>query len=369
VSPGGGGYPFPTTGRVWDALGVYESTELVRDLCKAKTGRRPSAAKAREIASHFAQARQYFRSAEAAGALVRPLLLYYGAMALARGLVLFLDPGLSKVAAGHGLGADGWADLNAKPDAVPDLAVSVHASGTFPELLRVTGNADRTKIPAEDNPFEIGVESPGASPVPAGTDLTLREILGQIPDVRDVYEHTFGEHGGRVRCEVLAVNRISGRDDEGFAWVGVVETRAGLPNQKRVADGAFGGDADVAGAQVDDYLYFAPDRGGQNVRHFRFNTSYDREPSSYDAIGLPVARDGDGQLCLKLPTAGGVVLSNLLSLYLAAYASGMLVRYHPGYWTTVAGGGKGDKMGPIISAAASAVEERFPGLVLGELEP
>ncbi len=45
------------------------------------------------------------------------------------------------------------------------------------------------------------------------------------------------------------------------------------------------------------------------------------------------------------------------------------MRYHPGYWTTVAGGGEGDRMGPIVSAAASAVEERFPGLVLEELEP
>ena len=69
---------------------------------------------------------------------MRPLILYYGAMSLARGLVLFLDPGLSKVASGHGLGADGWADLNTAPKAVPGLAVSVHASGTFPELARVT---------------------------------------------------------------------------------------------------------------------------------------------------------------------------------------------------------------------------------------
>ncbi|MDP9485504.1 MAG: hypothetical protein M3Q49_06890 [Actinomycetota bacterium] len=217
-------------------------------LCKANTGRTPKTMKAREIASHFAQGRQYFQSAEAAGALVRPLILDYGTMALARGLVLFLDPGLSKVAAGHGLGADGWADLNAQPDAIPDLAVAVHANGTFPEFARVTKNADRTRIPAEDNPFEIAVESPGPSPLPAGTSVTVREIVAQIPDVRGVYERTFGEHGGRVRCEVLAVNHISGRNHEGFAWVGVVQTRAGLPDQQRVADGAFEGVPDVAGA-------------------------------------------------------------------------------------------------------------------------
>lgn len=171
---------------VWRALGIYESTETVRRLYQEKTGRRPSAAKAREIVSLFSQGREYFRGAAGAGELVRPLILYYGALSLARALILFLDTKKSKVAGSHGLGADGWADLNTESEKVPGLPMTVHASGTLPELWRVTNNADRTRIPAEDNPFEIDVTSKGTNPAPVGAGLTIKEALGQIPDLREV---------------------------------------------------------------------------------------------------------------------------------------------------------------------------------------
>jgi hypothetical protein len=46
----------------------------------------------------------------------------------------------------------------------------------------------------------------------------------------------------------------------------------------------------------------------------------------------------------------------------------MLVRYHPGYWMAVVGHGKGDAVAPVLAAATSAVGERFPRLVLEQLE-
>ena len=49
-------------------------------------------------------------------------------------------------------------------------------------------------------------------------------------------------------------------------------------------------------------------------------------------LQMPVAVSASGEQYLKLPTDDGVVLSTLLALHLAAYAAGMLVRYHPGYW-------------------------------------
>ena len=94
--------------KAWAALSLYESSELVRRLAKERTGREPGATKAREIAAHFSQGREYFRSAAGAGELVWPLIPYYGAMALARGAALFLSPRKSKIEAGHGLEAHGW---------------------------------------------------------------------------------------------------------------------------------------------------------------------------------------------------------------------------------------------------------------------
>jgi hypothetical protein len=122
--------------KVWAALSTYESTELVKRFGKERMEREPNTTKAREIAAHFSQGREYFRNAIDASELVRPLILYYGAMALARGASLFLDPSKSKLIRGHGLEASGWQDLNAKPEAVPGLPVEVKGEGTFPELAR-----------------------------------------------------------------------------------------------------------------------------------------------------------------------------------------------------------------------------------------
>ncbi len=102
-----------TGNRVWEKLSLYESAELVKSLHKCKHGKDVSDSRAKEIASLFAQAHEYFRSAEEAGQLVRPLILYYGAMALARGSVLFLDKG-STPAGTHGLKEEQWQDLNAQ---------------------------------------------------------------------------------------------------------------------------------------------------------------------------------------------------------------------------------------------------------------
>jgi hypothetical protein len=71
-----------------------------------------------------------------------------------------------------------------------------------------------------------------------------------------------------------------------------------------------------------------------------------------------------GEEYLKLPSSSGVVLSSLLALPLVAYAAGMLVRYHPGYWAALKGKRNGDAIAPVLSAAVSAVEERYPALIL-----
>jgi hypothetical protein len=63
-----------------------------------------------------------------------------------------------------------------------------------------------------------------------------------------------------------------------------------------------------------------------------------------------------------------VVLSSILAFYLACYAAGMLVRYHPGYWLLVVGRTAGDAMAPILSAASSVVEEEFPRMILQKRE-
>ncbi len=87
--------------RIWASLSLYESTELVRRFVEERADEKLDEAEAREIVAHFSQGHEYFRSAAVAGELVRPLILYYGALSLARGAVLLLSPRSS--IRGHGL--------------------------------------------------------------------------------------------------------------------------------------------------------------------------------------------------------------------------------------------------------------------------
>src|SRR4051812_22739279 len=103
----------------WGRLALFESRDLVSQRFRALHGRNLKVEKAFEIIASLAQGREYFRSAHGASDLVRPLLLYYGAMSLARGVVLFRDVSLrASGISGHGLTADGW--LGSFPQGVED---------------------------------------------------------------------------------------------------------------------------------------------------------------------------------------------------------------------------------------------------------
>ena len=145
----------------WASLSMYESTDLVKRFAKQRKGRSPNTAKAREISAHFAQGREYFRSASGAGELVRPLILYYGVLALARGAVIFLDQTKFQLESAHGLDASGWVDVLSKPRKLPEATVRIENGGTFPELARVTDNMERVRVPRPPVSRGSGCREPG----------------------------------------------------------------------------------------------------------------------------------------------------------------------------------------------------------------
>ena len=76
----------------WYELREFETRDITSRSYSARHSKNLTAAKGREIAASFAQAREYFRSALEAHPTVRPLLQYYGVSTLSRGLVLFMSP-------------------------------------------------------------------------------------------------------------------------------------------------------------------------------------------------------------------------------------------------------------------------------------
>ena len=113
---------------------------------------------------------------------------------MARGAMLFLNPNKSKVRGAHGFDASSWPDLVTRPGAVSELPVSVEEGGTFPELARATGNSEWTKVYSHGMPGVADALALGTSPtrLRAATSLSLKEILGKIPDVLEFYKRTFG---------------------------------------------------------------------------------------------------------------------------------------------------------------------------------
>ena len=89
----------------WRDFTYLESRDLAAALFHEAHGRAPNAARSHSIVAAFAQGRRYFEAAATADYLVRPPLLLYGVIALARGLTLFLDPfrGEEALSAAHGL--------------------------------------------------------------------------------------------------------------------------------------------------------------------------------------------------------------------------------------------------------------------------
>ncbi len=300
-------------------------------------------------------------------------------MSLARGAILFLDASKSKVVTGHGLETTEWSDLNTKPEAVPGLYITVKPTGTLPELARVTGNLERCTVRNEGAPGEVSVRSPGSDLEP-GTNMTIKEILAQIPDISELYELTFSEHSRRLRCEVLVTGLPepdliddyhrdavpSDREVKRHAWLGVVRSRAGLPHKDWVIE-ALGEGRVQARETGENLLYFAHETRHRVGKSHLFDLFYDAGTEERPRLEMPVTKSAAEEEFLKLPTEGGSVLSTLLALHLAAYAAGMLVRYHPGYWSMLTRGTKGDYVAPVLTATMSTMEQRYPTLLLEAL--
>src|SRR5262249_21388945 len=132
-------------------LSLFQSRDLLADRFHARHGRSANDGKCREIAAHLAQGNQYFESARNAGDLARPLLLYYGALALVRAVILFADPLLAEsgLAQKHGLSISGWSNLLGDRKSglrrLPDLPI-LFETGTFSQFAKVTANAEWTQV-------------------------------------------------------------------------------------------------------------------------------------------------------------------------------------------------------------------------------
>jgi YaaC-like Protein len=340
----------------WERLSLYESRDLLSRFYQKRHGRELSAEKAYEIIAHLAQGRGFFTSAGQSSELVRPLLLYYGVLALSRGLILFLDVSLRECSlpASHGIEAVGWQNAQGGIDQLPNLPLKI-TGGTFGALSKATNNVERCLIHAapKSAPPHRPLSRTGTTTIKIPATISIKMVLERLPDLSTIFATTFGSS---PKCYQAIIFFLSGDTQTD---VFIVETDLGLPDADAIRS-AFALPAGVSLPISDEVWPY-------KVKNISFRIKHSSE-SELLAKLPPVKSNKEGNTYVVELLPDGLDLSSLSLLYLVAYSMGMLARYYPSKWLSLLNSNKGDFAFPLLKAATTVVEERFPQLVLQELE-
>jgi hypothetical protein len=325
------------TNEWWRMLSNYESSDLVKVRFKAMHGRELNTSKASEICASITQARGYMESANGAGRSVRPLLLYYGILGLARGLTLFLSTSLREagLAQAHGLSVSGWGEaLKREGGSIGDLKIKLNGNGTLQQLIDETDHRAFLRVNSSKPNFVIDYAIP-----PPDTEVRLAEILSRIPEIRPSYSRWLPDSR-----EIVAFWPQNHRPD------GKRCCRVDLPYTAEDIRAVMGDavlELNTEGSVISilvpgDYRPYMSDTGGRW------------------AVGNVVA---------MMPFPGGVQLSKIVITFMAAYGLGMLARYYPSQWTAILGNQRHTVALPTLLATMDYIADEFPRMIVEFLEP
>jgi hypothetical protein len=167
----------------------FESSENLRSAVRNRTGRSLSAGAARDATVCLQQGRLFFEAASESGLEIRPLQLFYGSLAFAKALTLVTkNSRLATLPRSHGL-----RDITAPAARLADLSLQIRGVGTFQDFNDAAAPENRVHAnDASTNPVSISLPAANSDSL-AGATLTLKDILGRISLVRDLFVHTFRE--------------------------------------------------------------------------------------------------------------------------------------------------------------------------------
>lgn len=335
----------------WEILAFYESRDLLHRTYEERFGQSPISNKVEEITYHLAQGREYFSSAKQSALLVRPLLLYYGVLALSRALILFLDSKREReLKQGHGVEIPNWKNVlhrESKKQSINKLAELKlkFVKGTFTDLSQATKNEEQAEF-VWINTYRRWQKN-GTTKLEPGYEITLKEVLARIQDIADLFTVTFRE---RSCCYPAIIRGLSEQIDVHVSSE-YVRRNLELPNMDILSK-----------CEICKIFPMFRDakQDSDGAYRFGYGESCDKLP--------PIRNNQQKNAFLVAPLSNGDILSSLSFLYLISYATGMLARYYPSQWGRLIHGSKGDWLFPLIKSVLTIVEERFPELTLLTLE-
>jgi len=227
------------------------------------------------------------------------------------------------------------------------------ARGTFTELLAATRNVERAPVIVQ--PFDESLEATnvGTEDVRDVT-VTLGDVLSRVPDLAATYARTFVERG---RCYPARVTYMKPAQE---TRIDILPTAfLGLPDERELREAFLLPPwISVEAAPLQSVL-----NPGQVAISFTIP-----HPNEIDLEAIPwVVGTRDGRTFVLAQKPDDARLSLLLTLYLVAFFTGTLARYHPSVWLTLQAPGAGDYFGPILREAVATVQSRYPELIMREI--
>lgn len=337
---------------VWSRLNLFSSRDVLARRYAEQHGREINAGKAKEIIAHLAQAREYFDSAGAAGALVKPLLQYYGVLALARAITLFRMWPLREATlrAAHGLSAG-----LSKESSLSSVVVTF-TQGTFLEFLHATKNVQEMQVNYGptiqidannwyDRQKATRIFRPCVAPT-AGASCSFDDLVSRMPALKQLYEESFDR---AARCYGAIVTAFGT-----YTNLSILPDRRPLPASDALITALGLGAESRCWASADGGLYI-------DVQH------ESREAMLQHLPHIVPHKGGVAAWYVVEPHSGRWQLSDIAALFVGSYILSTFVRYHPTQWSTLASGDKGDAILPVLLKLCDLVQAQFPRLALKEL--
>lgn len=317
--------------KVWNKLLEFETRDLVERFIKNRFNRGVSTSKINEITANFVQGREYFKSAQVSDFTVRPLLQYYGVLALSKGLILALDPKLSEthLKASHGLEIKNWKEIIKSKD-FGKLQVTV-GDGSFSELLNATENTNYLRA----NSSVVNWKSQLKRPL-KGSVINLEQLIQYFPDLSVEFKSWTGRE--------LDFIVIQSAKHDPLSDISEIKVRGVL--SKEALEKIFPSSYCANLTYENNVIKFHSTTWGPNITQIW---------SGPFEIGNPCA----------IPVIHNDIGLNLVSgMFMISYVFGMLARYYPTAWISLRRGGKGDKIYPFAYRIMQFIDEKYPRVIL-----
>ena len=341
----------------WQSISRFESYDFVARWYEKAHQRKPNAAKISQINACFIQGHEYFSNAASSAMSVKPLLLYYGALSLGRGVILANNPckreeSLKK---SHGLEASDWqSTLKGGIKDVLELQIR-STDGTFSELVEVCYNLKTMyKFAGPTDEMVSGGHNLGDIRfVKDRSTLTLDDLISRLLQTAEMYE----EITGRPRRMFIGCRIASHPPGTHFAFplVGIP------PELKKLHDGR---NVIIASSnQIAPGFMQSDDAGDSLIFVHQGHAAYELAKKLF-----PVSHYSSGEfMSVILDFANGDKMTEFFKLYLVSYCLGMLSRYFSSVWMALLRNERGDFAQPLLVRSVQAIESDFPENVLHQL--